>query len=561
MKYQVQKREIKFIGGNFKAPILMKSGSASTDPTNVEIYGGLFKMDPKEYVAPGYIVNYPVFIDDVEIYDGYTNDNAINIKTFFPKENIEDTNERDIQTGGHSIRFEFKALFTYDVDAEFRDNTLYFKFTQKGSGYKPNGVYYQLNTSLIVTEKEKTVHILNVKNNTYFDDTEFAVKMDLYKPEEDDDEDEDWDGEYEIAIGTQDVGIIVSNENGIVYIGNGLINVFERLQLNYEFENELLPKPGIYTIKIINLADNTYDTASFEVKKANRVFKKKYSSDDFNVLFNLDFSSCKRDLNDLCYITLNHEEKVITAKKDLLKREVLFKDIDPGVYTATFTLKGNEIYNDVTLKLKVTVKKEDPTITYHKSGGNKLELTIDIDKSKTDAVLIVSAGGEQKEFKVDKNTKHITVEFNNLNPGSYNVKIDFKGNDRYNSKTLTVPFEITAHSKSPVPEPADDTNNTGKGFGNNTGGIGTGSGDSNVTGSGNGTFNGKISVSGKGFNGDFGSQGSGNGEGAKSYEITKNISKIDDNANTLLIFLIAALVLLILSFIYERRENEDSEEY
>lgn len=528
-----------------------------------------------------YSYNLTVFVDDVEIYDGYTNDNTVNIKTFFGRSSIEETNERDIQTGTHSIRFEFKAPYVYDVDAEFRNNALHFKFNQKDSSINPNGVYYQLNTSLIVNEKEKTVHILKVKNNTYFDDTEFVVKMDLYEPEDndgwDDDEDEDdEDDDEEYAIGTQDVGIIVSNANGIVYIGNDLMNVFEHLQWNYEFENEMLPKAGTYTIKIINLADNTYDTASFEVKKASRTFSKKYSSDDFNVLFTLDFSSCKEDLNDPCHITLNNEEKVINVKKALSKskKEVLFNDIDPGVYTATFTLEGNEIYNDVTLKSKVTVKKQAPSISYKKSGGKTLELTIDIGQSKTDAVLTVSAGGEQKEFTINKNTKHLSVTFDNLEPGNYDVEIDFKGNERYTSKTLNFPIEITEEPEQTDPEPYNDIEPKGNDLKNNAGGengakkgtgtgngTGTGFGNSNVAGSGNGTYNGKISFNGNGFSGDLGSQGSGNGEGGKSYEITKTLKKIDSNTSTSLIFIIIAVILLILSFIYEKRDDDKSEEY
>ena len=507
-----------------------------------------------------YSYNLTVFVDDVEIHDSYSNSNTANIKTFFARTSIEETNERDIQTGTHSLRFEFKALYKYDVGVTFKNNVLNFKFTQIDSTLNPNGVYYQLNTSLIVTEKPKTVHIRNVKNYTYFEDTELNVKMDLYKPEEDED---DWEeGDWENPIGTQDVGIIVSDANGIVYIEDNLINVYEYTQWNFEFENEKLPKPGIYTMKIINLADETYDTISFEVKKASRVFKKKYTSDDFDVLFTLDFSKCKGDLNVPCYITLDDEEKVITVKNSAgkNKREVLFKDIDPGTYTATFTLKGNEIYNDVTLKLKVTVKKEEPKITYQKSGGNKLDLTIDIGKSKTDAILIVSAGGQQKKFTVNKNTKHLTVEFDNLNSGTYNVKIDFQGNERYKSKTLTTTLGITSHSKSPAPQPSNNVSKPGKGLGNNTGGIGTGSGDSNATGSGNGTINGKLSLNGKGFNGDFGSQGSGHGDGSKSYEINKKID-LDDNVNTLLIFLIIAMILLFISFLYERRDDDEDEEY
>jgi len=506
--------------------------------------------------------NLTVFVDDVEIYDSYTGDNTVNIKTFFERSSIFETNERDIQTGSHSIRFEFKAPHTYDVDAEFRDNTLHFKFNLIDSNINPNGVYYQFNTTLKVTEKEKTVHILNTKNTTYFDDTEFVVKMDTYKPEDPDDWDDDDDEEN--PLGTQDVGIIVSDASGVVYIGDYLMNVYQYKKWNYDdFENEKLPKAGIYTIKIVNLADNTYDTASFEVKKANRIFSKKYSSDEFNVLFTLDFSSCKDDLDGFCYITLNNEEKAINVKKGLVKskKEVLFKDVDPGSYTATFTLKGNEIYNDITLKSKVTVKKEAPTISCHNSGGNKLDLTIDIDQSKTDATLIVSAGGEQKKFTVNRNTKHLTVEFDNLKSGNYNVEIEFEGNERYTSKTIHTTIGITQHSKAPVSKSSTNDNQTGKGLGNNTGGIGTGSGDGNVTGSGNGTYNGKISLNGKGFNGNLGSQGSGHGDGIKSYEISKNIIKFDDNMNTLLIFIIMAILLLFLSFIYERREEDEAEEY
>ena len=253
---------------------------------------------------------------------------------------------------------------------------------------------------------------------------------------------------------------------------------------------------------------------------------------------------------------------MINVKKGLVKskKEVLFKDVDPGVYTATFTLKGNEIYNDVTLKSKVTVKKEAPTISYHKNGGNNLDLTIDIGKSKTDAILTVSAGGVVKKFNIDKNTKHLTVEFGGLSSGSYNVEIDFKGNERYTAKTLHTTLGISHNPQTPVSEPIEDTE-PGKGLGNNTGGIGTGSGDGNVAGSGNGTYNGKISFNGKGFNGDLGSQGSGHGDGAKSYEVTKNIMKSDDNLYSLWIFLIIALIILFLGFIYKKRDDDEPEEY
>ncbi|MBO6110288.1 MAG: hypothetical protein J6P12_05480 [Methanobrevibacter sp.] len=509
--------------------------------------------------------NVTVYVDEVEIYDSSLTDNTINVKTFFERTSIEETNERDIKTGTHKIRFEFNSPYQYDVNAEFKDNAMKFKFTQAVSDANPDGVIHQLNTSLIVSEKPKTVHIINVKNYTYFDDTEFIVKMDLYKPEDEEDIEDDED-----PIGTQDVGIIVSDENGVVYTGDSLMNIYKRQQWNYEFENELLPKAGKYTIKIINLADNTYDTASFEVKKANRIFNRKYTSDDFNVLFTLDFSPCNDDLNDPLYITLDNKEKVIIAKKGASKskKEVLFEDVDPGVYTATFTLKGNGIYNDVTLKSKVTVKKEEPKISYEKNGQNKLDIKIDISKSKTDTVLVVSAGGVQKEFKVNKNTKHITAEFDNLNSGTYDVDIYFRGNERYTSKTLDTELEITKYHQPPVSEPEkedveedDNQPEEGKGVGNNTGGIGTGSGDSNVTGSGNGTYNGKISLNAHGSNGDLGSQGSGHSaDGAKSYEITKNI-KLDENSNTMLIVLIILIILLFISFIYERRDDDDEEEY
>lgn len=502
--------------------------------------------------------NLTVFVNDVEIYDSYTTDNTIAVKTFYARESLFETNERDIQIGSHRIKFEFRTQYYFDVNAEFKNNVMHFTFKQTSSDANPDGVYYQLNTSLIVTEKAKTVHIMNVKNYTYFDDTEFIVKMDTYVPEEDDDWDDDDD---EIPIGTQDVGIIVSQAGRIIYTGDYLMNVYERLIWNFDFENELLPKAGVYTMKIINLADNTYDTKSFEVKKANRVFNRKYTSDDFNVLFTLDFSPCKEDLNGPCHIVLDGQEKTINVKKGVSKskQQVLFKDIDPGTYTATFTLKGNDIYNDVTLKSKVTVKKEDPTISYHQSGSNSLELTIDVGQSKTDAVMIVSAGGVEKKFTVNKNTKHLSVEFNSLPSGYYNVKIDFKGNERYTAKTLNAPLEIT-YSNTPDTQPTEKTDNSGKGLGNNTGGIGTGSGDGNVTGSGNGTYNGKISLNGKGFNGDLGSQGSGHGDGAKSYEIAKKIKDLEE-FDFLWIFLIIALVILFISFIYERRDDDDSEEY
>lgn len=506
--------------------------------------------------------NLTVFVDDVEICDFSGYGDEIDIKTFYGRSSLEEANARDIKTGNHALRFEFAAQGQYSVDAEFKNGIMKFKFNRMTSDGNPDGVHYQMNTTLTVTEKPKTVHILNVKNHTYFDDTEFIVSMDVYEPEDDDDD--DYDDEGLNLVGTQDVGIIVTSGDKVLYTGDDLMNVYDPLVWNYDFENELLPKAGTYTIKIINLADNTYDTAQFKVKKADRTFNRKYTSVEFDVLFTLDFSSCKGSLNSPCTITLDGKEKTINVKKSSSgKKEVLFTDIDPGTYTVTFTLKGNDIYNDVTVKSKVKVKKESPEIKAHKSGSNGLVIEIDISKSKSDAELTVSAGGQVKKFNVDKNTKRLTVEFTGLGAGYHDVDIEFAGNERYSSKKLTVPLEITRHSKPQVSEPAQKTNSTGRGSGNGNGGIGTGTGNSNVAGSGNGTYAGKISFNGKGFDGNLGSKGSGSGsgDGPKGYEITKNVAKkIDENANVLLIIMIAALVVWIFGFIYERRDD-DEEEY
>ena len=514
--------------------------------------------------------NLTVFVDDVEIHDVQTSDDEIAIKTFLPRSSIEETNERDIQTGTHKIRFEFKTLLVCSGEAEYKSGSLNFDFTMTGSDVRPEGVSYQLNTSLIVTEKQKTVHILKVKNNTYFDDTEFVVKMDLYVPETDDD---DWDDDdVENPLGTQDVGIIVSDDKGVCYMGDYLMNVYESMQFNYDFENELLPRAGTYTMKIINLADNTYDTMKFQVKKANRVFNRKYTTDDFNVLFTLDFSSCRDDLKENCHVTLDNQEKIINTKKALSssKKEVLFTDIDPGTYTARFTLEGNEIYNEVTLKLKVTVKKEAPEISYRKNGAKTIEVSVDIPKSKTTGIVIVTAGGVEKKYTVSKNTGKFTVEFDSLSSGDYEVEISFMGNERYTKKTVTGDIGIDEYSKPgpepAVPEPADEEE-TGTGDGNNTGGNGNGNGNtngtgvgpSNAAGNGNGTYDGKISLNARGSNGDVGSLGSASGGGVKGYEITKKVTKQIEDNNVLLIFLIIALILLFLSFIYERREDEKEE--
>lgn len=506
------------------------------------------------------IYNLTVFVDDVEIHDVYTDDKEIAVKTFTPRESIFEKNERDIQTGKHKIRFEFVSPYQYDVEAEFKNEVMHFKFTPVSSDVNPKGVYYQLNTSLSVSEKPRTVHIINVRNHTYFDDTEFIVDMDEYQPEDDD----DWDDEDENPIGTQDVGIIVIKDGKEVYRGDDLMNVYERLIWNYDFENEKLSKAGTYTMKIINLADNTYDTASFEVKKESRSFSRKYSSDDFNVLFTLDFSSCGNDLNDPLHITLAGDEKTINVKKgsSSSKKEVLFTDVDPGTYTATFTLEGNDIYKETTLTLKVTVKKENPEISCQ-SSGNSVRVTVDIPKSKTNAFLTVSAGGVVKKFTVNKNTGRVTADFNGLPAGYYDVEVDFEGNERYNSKTLSDSIEISSYSPSPSPQPqpqpSEEDDEPANGVGNNTDGIGTGSGNSNVLGSGNGTYNGRLSLNANGFNGDLGSQGSGHGDGVKGYEINKVLKKIDENSYVLLIFLIIAFVLLFISFLYERRDDEEEE--
>ena len=66
----------KIYGGTFDAPVLMESKYAC-DPTNVEVYGGLFTMNPAGYVAPGYVINEANDLYEVKLNKPYASQNPV----------------------------------------------------------------------------------------------------------------------------------------------------------------------------------------------------------------------------------------------------------------------------------------------------------------------------------------------------------------------------------------------------------------------------------------------------------------------------------------------------
>lgn len=99
----------KIYGGTFDAPTLMESKYVC-DATNVEIYGGLFTMDPAENVAPGYIVNYPVFVDDTEMYE-------VKLNTPYVTQDAIDTPDGDFEMIVYSeLQGELEEIFEKEID-------------------------------------------------------------------------------------------------------------------------------------------------------------------------------------------------------------------------------------------------------------------------------------------------------------------------------------------------------------------------------------------------------------------------------------------------------------
>jgi len=99
----------KIYGGIFDAPTLMESKYVC-DATNVEIYGGLFTMDPAENIAPGYIVNYPVFVDDAEMYE-------VKLNTPYVTQDAIDTPDGDFEMLVVSeVQGELEKIFEKEIE-------------------------------------------------------------------------------------------------------------------------------------------------------------------------------------------------------------------------------------------------------------------------------------------------------------------------------------------------------------------------------------------------------------------------------------------------------------
>ncbi|WP_296853450.1 hypothetical protein [uncultured Methanobrevibacter sp.] len=226
------------------------------------------------------------------------------------------------------------------------------------------------------------------------------------------------------------------------------------------FANELTP--GVYTVKIINYADNKLMATAKLTANKNPT---KITTSDVTTTYNG---------NNYLVVTLKNQNNPIKGKKlsiDLNGVKTLTTDANgqvkvstdgliPKTYTATITFEGDNLYDKSTATAKVVVNKievslssTDVNVVYNSNGclvdtlkdatGKPLEgfdISINLNGVKT---LTTDANGQVK------------VSIDGFVPKTYTATISFDGNNIYEKSTVTAQVivkkatpKITAKAKT-----------------------------------------------------------------------------------------------------------------
>ena len=372
-----------------------------------------------------YLNYFSIFIDGKEMsYEYY--DNIINIQTYFPYAFIY--NEKsNIKPGNHTIRFEFNFYESYYQISSQYLNITHIKFFENDELNYGNGTTFIYEANLNIGEKEKTIHITDVINESYDDGGFIKIKLDEYNyiPIE--------DNYYEI-------GVIITNENGVIDKTNDFLIYDENgtgLYYPYNYKLDAALDAGKYNITIINLKDGTKDTCEFTVKKADIWFYTYYTTEYFNVMIEID-----TDLyfDTTLIVTLDNVCDIVEMNSSQEYYSVMFTNLIPNTYTATFYAKGNNNYNDLINTTEIILDKQEAYLNEeHEVIGDEVIFNI-TNEAFEDITITITIGDMVKT--VDNNEEYENIVFKNLKNGKYEAVIEFEGNRKYYPHKFTTQFEI-----------------------------------------------------------------------------------------------------------------------
>ena len=347
----------------------------------------------------------------------------------------------DIGTGYHELKFEF---YFDNVDYLIKpmvskvNSTFAFDFNECTYLIGEYSFLYEFKTELNVLKKNPTIHIVNLNGREYVEGFDVTVKLDNSKNNIT--LEEYWENEYyyyTYDMKFQNIGIIISNEKGIVYMEDNTLYP-DKNGTDILFFYETLDT-GRYNLTVINFEDNTNDTAMFEIYKSNLTISEIHDFEygALTVDFYIDYF-----VNSTITVTLENETKKIKANDIMGNYFVTFKNVKPGKKTLKIYQPGNNNFNSLLYTEKFTIEKEDPYIYVYdsiKDDTFNLEITSEI--KDTNQLLTISVDSDVKKIKTTSD-KPVNVSFNNLKSGIYKVSFYFPGDDYYLPYEMQYYFEI-----------------------------------------------------------------------------------------------------------------------
>ena len=145
----------------------------------------------------------------------------------------------------------------------------------------------------------------------------------------------------------------------------------------------------------------------------------------------------------------NNKEIAVTVSGDNITLPLL----NVGKYTLTVTTNVDANHTNVTKSATVTIVKATPSISVVVSPDGEIfegnEVTININLSGNPTGIVLVDANNDKLFG-ELNNSAVKLALNNLVAGEYNIKVNYLGDNNYNTANQTVPIKVNAKEDSNV---------------------------------------------------------------------------------------------------------------
>ena len=144
--------------------------------------------------------------------------------------------------------------------------------------------------------------------------------------------------------------------------------------------------------------------------------------------------------NTTLIITLDNVCEIVEMNPLQEYYSVMFRNLIPNTYTATFYAKGNDNYNDLINTTEIILEKQEAYINEeHEVIGDEVIFNI-TNEAFEDITITITIGDMVKT--VDNNEEYENIMFKNLKNGKYDAVIEFEGTRKYYPQKFTTQFEI-----------------------------------------------------------------------------------------------------------------------